>query len=93
MDHHDRKLCSVRAIKAYMGRTKELKILRGHSCLFLNTKKSGSDISPHAHLSMQEKVSVTCSLSSQTILRARTVLLFVSCAGLSVQACFSGSLM
>ena len=45
-DHSDRKLCPVRALKAYLDRTKELEVLRGRTLLFLNPKKPDSDISP-----------------------------------------------
>ena len=49
-DHPDRKLCPVRALKAYLDRTKEPEVRRGRTRLFLNPKKPDSDISP-AHIS------------------------------------------
>ena len=49
-DHPDRKLCTVRALKAYLDRTKEPEVRRGQTRLFLNPKKPGSYISP-AHIS------------------------------------------
>ena len=48
-DQPDRKLCPVRALKAYLDRTKELEVRRGRTRLFLNPKKPDSDISP-AHI-------------------------------------------
>ena len=47
-DYPDRNLCPVRALKAYMDRTKELEVRRGQIRLFLNPKKPDSDIS-HLH--------------------------------------------
>ena len=44
-DHPDRKLCPVRALKAYLDRTKEVEVRRGRTGLFLNPKKPESDIS------------------------------------------------
>ena len=49
-DHPDRKLCPVRALKAYSERTKEPEVCRGRTRLFLHPKKPESDISP-AHIS------------------------------------------
>ena len=56
-DHPDRKLCPVRALKAYLERTKEPEVRRGRTRLFLNPKKPESDISP-AHISIWIKKSV-----------------------------------
>ena len=53
-DHPDRKLCTVRALKAYLDRTKETEVHRGRTRLFLNPKKPGSDIST-AHISTWNK--------------------------------------
>ena len=50
-DHPNRKLCPVRALKAYLERTKELEVRRGRTRLFLNPKKPESDISP-VHISI-----------------------------------------
>ena len=50
-DHPDRKLCPVRALKAYLERTKEPEVRRGRTKLFLNPKKPESDISP-VHISI-----------------------------------------
>ena len=50
-DHPDRKLCLVRALKAYLERTKEPEVRRGRTRLFRNPKKPESDISP-AHISI-----------------------------------------
>ena len=49
-DHPDMKLCPVRALKAYLERTKELEVHRGRTRLFLNPKKPESDISLVIHL-------------------------------------------
>ena len=49
-DHPDRKLCTVRALKAYLDRTKKSEAHRGWTRLFLNPKKPGSNISS-AHIS------------------------------------------
>ena len=53
-DQPDRKLCTVRALKAYLDRTKETEVHRGRTRLFLNPKKPGSDIST-AHISTWNK--------------------------------------
>ena len=52
-DHPDMKLCPVRALKAYLERTKELEVHRGRTRLFLNPKKPESDISPAIHLDQE----------------------------------------
>ena len=49
-DLPDKKLCPVRALKAYLERTKEPEVRRGRTRLFLNPKKPESDISP-VHIS------------------------------------------
>ena len=49
-NHPDRKLCPVRALKAYLDRAKEPEVCRGRTRLFLSPKKLDSDISP-AHIS------------------------------------------
>ena len=53
-DHSDRKLCPVRALKAYLERTKEPEIRRGRTWLFLTPKKPHSNISP-THISIWNK--------------------------------------
>ena len=50
-DHPDRKLCPVRALKAYLERTKEPEVRHGKTQLFLNPKKPESDIS-QVHISI-----------------------------------------
>ena len=50
-DHPDRKLCPVRALKAYLERTKEPEVRRGRTWVFLNPKKPESNISP-SHISI-----------------------------------------
>ena len=49
-DLPDRKLCLVRALKAYLERNKEPEVRHGRTPLFLNPKKPESNISP-AHIS------------------------------------------
>ena len=44
-DHPERMLCPVRALKAYLERTKEPEVRRGKTLLFLNPKKPESNIS------------------------------------------------
>ena len=50
-DHPDRKLCPVRALKAYLERTKEPEVRHGRARLFLDPKTPESDISP-VHISI-----------------------------------------
>ena len=49
-DHPDWKLCPVRALKAYLDRTKEPKVCRGRTWLFLTPKKHPLFTSAHIHL-------------------------------------------
>ena len=62
-DHPDRKLCPVRALKAYLERTKLPEVRCDITPLFLNPKKPESDISP-AHVSTWIKKLVQDALTS-----------------------------